>query len=78
MSNSRVRRAKALADRAERVESSDPGGGDTKALRMIPELAERREEVEVELPEAVRLGRQEPRSWSEAGSCLGKQGSHRD
>jgi len=41
VSKSRVRRAKALADRAERVESSDLREADTKALRMIAELAER-------------------------------------
>ncbi|HEX6300315.1 MAG TPA: hypothetical protein VF148_07620 [Acidimicrobiia bacterium] len=79
MSKSRVRRAKALEEWAERVESSDLREADTEALRMIAELAERREVVEAELTEAVRSARQAHRSWSEIGTMLGvsKQAAQR-
>jgi hypothetical protein len=79
VSKSRVRRAKALEEWAERVESSDLKEADTEALRMIAELAERREVVEVELTEAVRSARQAHRSWSEIGTMLGvsKQAAQR-
>jgi len=52
---------------------------DTKALRTIAELAERRAEVESELTEAVRSARHARRSWSEIGTILGvsKQAAHR-
>ena len=79
MSKSRAERAKALEDWAERVESSDLEVADTEALRMIAELAERREVVEEELTEAVRSARQAHRSWSEIGTMLGvsKQAAQR-
>ena len=79
VSKSRVRRAKALEDWAERVESSDLKEANTDALRMIAELAERREVVEAELTEAVRSARQAHRSWSEIGTMLGvsKQAAQR-
>jgi hypothetical protein len=68
-----------LEEWAERVESSDLREADTKALRMIAELAERREEVEAEITEAVRTARQAHRSWSEIGTMLGvsKQAAQR-
>jgi hypothetical protein len=46
---------------------------------MIAELAERREEVEAEITEAVRTARQAHRSWSEIGTMLGvsKQAAQR-
>jgi len=71
MSKSRADRAKALEEWAERVESSDLSEADTEALRMIAELAERRQVVEEELTEAVRSARQAQRSWSEIGTMLG-------
>jgi len=79
MSKSRVERAKALEEWAERVESSDLEMADTEALRAIAELAERREVVEEELTEAVRSARQAHRSWSEIGTMLGvsKQAAQR-
>ena len=79
VSKSRAERAKALEEWAERVESSDLEEADTKALRTIAELAERREVVEEELTEAVRSARQADRSWSEIGTMLGvsKQAAQR-
>lgn len=79
MSKSRAERAKALEKWAERVESSDLKQADTEALRVIAELAERREVVEEELVEAVRSARQARRSWSEIGAMLGvsKQAAQR-
>lgn len=79
MSKSRAERAKALEEWAERVESSDLKEADTEALRTIAELAERRDEVESELTEAVRSARQAHRSWSEIGTMLGvsKQAAQR-
>lgn len=79
MSKSRAKRAKALEEWAERVESSDLREADTEALRMIAELAERREVVEEELIDAVRSARQAHRSWSEIGTMLGvsKQAAQR-
>lgn len=71
MSKSRVERAKAVEEWAERVESSDLKEADTEALRTIAELADRRDEVESELIEAVRSARQAQRSWSEIGTMLG-------
>lgn len=79
MSKSRAERSKALEEWAERVESSDLKEADTKALRTIAELAERREIVEEELTDAVRSARQAHRSWSEIGTMLGvsKQAAQR-
>jgi hypothetical protein len=79
MSKSRAERAKALEEWAERVESSDLRAADTEALRMIAELAERREVVEEELTKAVGSARQAYRSWSEIGAMLGvsKQAAQR-
>lgn len=46
VSKSRAERAKALEEWSERVGSSDLEVADTEALRIIVELAERREVVE--------------------------------
>ena len=79
MSRTRAERFKALEEWAERVESSDLKAVDTEALRTIAELAERRDQVEAELTEAVRSARQAHRSWSEIGTMLGvsKQAAQR-
>lgn len=79
VSKTRQARAKALEEWAERVESSDLRVADTEALRTIADLAERRDEVEQELVEAVRSARQSDRSWSEIGTMLGvsKQAAQR-
>lgn len=49
------------------------------SMSTIAELAERREEVEAELNEAVRSACQARRSWSEIGTMLGvaKQAAQR-
>jgi predicted ATP-dependent protease len=79
LNKTRAERARALEEWAERVESSDLKEADTEALRTIAELAERRDEVESELTEAVRSARQANRSWSEIGTMLGvsKQAAQR-
>ncbi len=79
MSKSRAERTKVLQEWAERVKSSDVKETDTKALRTIAQLAERRDEVDSELTEAVRSARQAHRSWSEIGTMLGvsKQAAQR-
>jgi hypothetical protein len=79
MSKTRAERARALEKWAERVISEDLKDADTKALRTIAELAERRDAVEQELTEAVRSARQAHRSWSEIGTMLGvsKQAAQR-
>jgi hypothetical protein len=79
MTKARAERAKALEQWAERVESSDLKEADTEALRTIAELADRRDDVESELTEAVRSARQAHRTWSEIGAMLGvsKQAAQR-
>jgi hypothetical protein len=79
MSKTRADRARNLEEWAERVESSDLKEADTGALRVIAELAERRDEVDKELTEAVRSAREAHRSWSEIGTMLGvsKQAAQR-
>jgi predicted ATP-dependent protease len=79
MSRTRAERAKALEEWAKRVEPSDLKEADTEALRIIAELAERRDEVEADLTAAVRSARQAKRSWSEIGAMLGvsKQAAQR-
>ncbi len=79
MTKSRAERAKAVEEWADWVESSDLKEADTEALRLIADLAERREVVEEELTEAVRSARQAHRSWSEIGTMLGvsKQAAQR-
>ena len=79
MSTTRAERAKALEEWAERVDSSDLKEANTEALRVIAELADRRDEVEEDLTEAVRSARRANRSWSEIGAMLGvsKQAAQR-
>jgi len=79
VSKTRAEKARALEEWAERIESSGLKEADTEALRTIAELAERRDEVEQELTEAVRSARRAQRSWSEIGTMLGvsKQAAQR-
>jgi len=79
VSETREQRAKALEEWADRVESTDLKVADTAALRTIAELAERRDDVDQALTEAVRSARLAKRSWSEIGTMLGvsKQAAQR-
>ena len=79
MSKSRAQRAKALEDWAERVDAADLREADTATLRLIAELAARRDHVDDELTEAVCSARRSHRSWSEIGAMLGvsKQAAQR-
>jgi C4-dicarboxylate-specific signal transduction histidine kinase len=79
MSKTRVEKARAFEEWAERVESSDLTEADTEALRTIAELTERRDEVEEELTAAIRSARRAQRTWSEIGTMLGvsKQAAQR-
>ena len=75
----RSEKAQALEQWADDVDASDLRVAETKALRQIAELVERRDQVDQELTEAVRLARSSRRSWSEIGAMLGvsKQAAHR-
>ena len=79
MSRTRTQRARALEDWADRIESEDLEVADTEVLRAIATLADRREQVDDELAEAVRAARKGKRSWSEIGAMLGvsKQAAQR-
>jgi hypothetical protein len=79
MSTTRAKRAKALEDWADRVETEDLKEADTQVLRTIAELADQRDDVERELTEAIRSARRAQRSWSEIGAMLGvsKQAAQR-
>jgi hypothetical protein len=79
VSTSRADRVRALEAWAERVEAGELKQADTMALRAIAALADRRDEVEDELTEAVRSARRAQRSWSEIGAMLGvsKQAAQR-
>jgi hypothetical protein len=76
---SRAERAAALEQWAESVDAEDLTNADTENLRLIAKLAERREEIDDELVNAVRSARQANRSWSEIGAMLGvsKQAAQR-
>jgi hypothetical protein len=76
---SRAERAAALERWADNVNSEDLTTADTESLRVIAELAERRDEIDEELLEAVRAARRANRSWSEIGAMLGvsKQAAQR-
>jgi len=52
---------------------------DTEALRIIAELAERREQLDAAMVEAIQSARRADRSWSEIGAMLGvsKQAAQR-
>ena len=79
MSVTRAQRAAALEVWADQVEPGDLVVADTEALRKIAELAERREELEAALTDAVRSARRARRSWTEIGTMLGvsKQAAQR-
>lgn len=79
VSKTRAERAAALESWAETVQADDLVTADTDALKAIAELAERRDEVDAALLEAVRSARAAHRSWSEIGAMLGvsKQAAQR-
>lgn len=79
MTKTRAERARALEQWADDVETSDLKVANTEALRRIAELVERRDQVDEELTEAVRMARTSKRSWSEIGAMLGvsKQAAQR-
>ena len=78
-SKSRAERVAALERWADRVDPEDLTSADTEQLRLIAELADRRNEIDDELVDAVRSARQANRSWSEIGAMLGvsKQAAQR-
>jgi hypothetical protein len=79
VSKTRAERAAALESWAETVQADELVTADTDALKAIAELAERRDEVDAALLEAVRSARAAHRSWSEIGAMLGvsKQAAQR-
>ncbi|CAN5670417.1 hypothetical protein BH10ACT2_BH10ACT2_27100 [soil metagenome] len=79
MTTTRAQRAAALETWAETVEADDLVVANTDALRLIAELAERRDGLNEALAEAVRTARSNDRSWSEIGTMLGvsKQAAQR-
>lgn len=79
MSKRRSERATALEAWADAVQADELIAADTAALRAIAELAERRDEIDAALLEAVRSARLADRSWSEIGAMLGvsKQAAQR-
>lgn len=79
VSKTRAERAAALESWAETVQADELVTADTDALKAIAELAERRDEVDAALLEAVRSARAARRSWSEIGAMLGvsKQAAQR-
>jgi hypothetical protein len=79
VSKTRAERAAALEAWADTVRADELVTADTDALKAIAELAERRDEVDAALLEAVRSARASHRSWSEIGAMLGvsKQAAQR-
>lgn len=79
VSKTRAERAAALESWAETVQADELVTADTDALKAIAKLAERRDEVDAALLEAVRSARAAHRSWSEIGAMLGvsKQAAQR-
>lgn len=79
MSTTRAARTKALEAWADTVDPGDLVVADTRSLRVIAELAERRGELDAALVEAIRTARRADRSWSEIGAMLGvsKQAAQR-
>ena len=75
----RAQRAIALEKWAEVVEAHELVEADTRALRTIAELVERRDDVDSALLDAIRTARKADRSWSEIGAMLGvsKQAAQR-
>ena len=79
MTTTRAQRAAALEAWADTVDVDDLMIANTDALRLIAQLAERRDGLDEALVEAVRTARREDRSWSEIGTMLGvsKQAAQR-
>ncbi|MEO7398226.1 MAG: hypothetical protein ABIW84_06655 [Ilumatobacteraceae bacterium] len=79
MTTTRAQRAAALEAWADTVDADDLALANTDALRLIAELAERRDGLDEALAEAVRTARGDHRSWSEIGTMLGvsKQAAQR-
>ncbi len=79
MSTSRQKRVAALQAWAETVDPADLRTTDTESLRLIAELADRRDHLDAELAETVGAARAAHRSWSEIGAMLGvsKQAAQR-
>jgi len=79
MTTTRAQRAAALEEWADTVDTDDLLVANTDALRLIAELAERRDGLDQALAEAVRTARGDHRSWSEIGTMLGvsKQAAQR-
>lgn len=61
VTKSREERAKALEEWADKVGFSELRTADTKALRTIAELADRRDDVDEQITEAVIAARQAER-----------------
>jgi hypothetical protein len=76
---SRADRAAALEQWADAVDPADLRPADTDALRRIAELAQQRDDLDVDLAESVGAARAAHRSWSEIGVMLGvsKQAAQR-
>lgn len=79
MTTTRAQRAVALEQWADTVDTNDLLVANTDALRLIAELAQRRDGLDEALAEAVRTARGDHRSWSEIGTMLGvsKQAAQR-
>lgn len=79
MTRTRAQRAQALEEWVDRVAPDDLVEADTSALRLISELASRRDAIDEQLVAAVRSARAEGRSWSMIGTMLGvsKQAAQR-
>ncbi len=79
MTTTRAQRAAALENWADTVDTSDLLIANTDSLRLIAELAQRRDGLDEALAEAVRTARGDHRSWSEIGTMLGvsKQAAQR-
>ncbi len=79
MTTTRAQRATALEQWADTVDTNDLLVTNTDALRLIAELAERRDGLDEALAEAVQTARGDHRSWSEIGTMLGvsKQAAQR-
>lgn len=79
MTKSRAERAAALEAWADSVDAEELRSADTDTLRLIAELAQRREQLDAELADSVRAARVAHKSWSEIGAMLGvsKQAAQR-
>lgn len=76
---SRSERTTAFESWADNIDPSDLREADTDSLRLVADLAQRRDQVDAELTESVRAARAAHRSWSEIGAMLGvsKQAAQR-